>query len=98
MAVYTYCVDYIRCSTSTQDKITRINTIIELLEDSILSGKLKGHINEYSLNNGQTTIKTVFNSVKDIEDAITSLERRKQRLINSCVGHRYGLQDGKVRI
>ncbi len=98
MATYYTVVDYIRCSTSIQNKIDRINQIIEMLEDSILDGELKGQYSQYSLNDGQTTISTVFTSVKSIEDAITALERRKQRLINRCVGYRYGLQDGKTLI
>ena len=98
MAIYLTCIEYIRCSTDTQDKIARIDAIIVALEDSMLAGALKANIEEYSLDDGQTKIKTVFRDVKSIEDAITALERRKNKLINSCVGYRYGLQDGKVQI
>lgn len=98
MAIYITCIDYIRCSTDTTDKIARIDAIIAALEDSMLAGALKANIEEYSLDDGQTKIKTVFRSVKDIEDAIKALEGRKNRLINNCVGYRYGLQDGKVQI
>lgn len=97
MTVYTTCIDYIRCAQNTKDKIDRINSIIEALEDAELAqATLSGDKDEYSLDDGQTRIKTVFRSPKAIEDAITALEKRKQRLINSCVGYRYGLQDGKV--
>jgi hypothetical protein len=98
MGIYLTCTDYIKCATSTQDKIEKINQIIDALEDSILEGALKANIEEYSLNDGQTTIKTVFRDISSIETAITALERRKNRLINKCVGYRYGLQDGKVQI
>ncbi len=98
MAVFIDCFDFIRCSTNTTDKIARIDAIIVALDDSMLAGALKANIEEYSLDDGQTKIKTVFRDVKSIENAITALERRKNRLINACVGYRYGLQDGKVRI
>lgn len=97
MAIFLTVIDFIRCSTDTTDKIARIDAIIEALEDSMLAGALKANIEEYSLDDGQTKIKTVFRDVKSIEGAITALTRRKNRLINNCVGYRYGLQDGKVR-
>lgn len=98
MAVYFTCIDYIRCASNTKEKIERINAIIEALEDSMLEGALKANIEEYSIDDGQTKIKTVFRDVNQIEDAITALTRRKNKLINSCIGFRYGLQDGKTRI
>lgn len=98
MAVYFTCIDYIRCASNTREKIDRINAIIEALEDSMLKGALKANIEEYSLDDGQTKIKEVFRDITQIENSITALTRRKNRLINSCVGYRYGLQDGKTRI
>jgi len=95
MAIYSTCIEYIRCSTNTNDKIKRINAVIEALEDSMLEGALKANIEEYSLDDGQTKIKTVFRDINTIEDSIVALIRRRTSLINSCIGHRYGLMDGK---
>lgn len=95
MAYYT-CTEYIRLADNVQQKIDRITNIIEMLEDSILEGELRGEIQEYNLDDGQTRIRTTFNSVESIERAIHRLEQRKQRLINSSVGFRYGLKDGKT--
>lgn len=97
MAIYETCISYIRCAQSAKDKIDRIDAIIAALEDAELNLAIEsGDIEEYSLDDGQTRIKTVIRDPSAIEKAILALERRKQRVINGCVGHRYGLQDGKV--
>jgi hypothetical protein len=97
MAIYDTCISYIKCAQDTKDKIDRIDAIIEALEDAELNSAIQsGDVDEYSLDDGQTRIKTVIRGPEAIEKAITALERRKQRIINRCVGYRYGLQDGKV--
>lgn len=99
MAVYyNTCIDYIRCASGAKEKIARLQEIIDILDDSILEGQLKGHLNEYSLDDGQTKIKEVFVTVKDTQDAILALEQRIERIKNKCIGRRYGLMDGKVII
>lgn len=96
MAVYELCTQYIGCARNTKEEIVRINAVIRALEDSMIENGYKSNLQEYSLDDGQTKIKSVFRSIESIEQAITGLERRKQRLINRCVGYRYGLQDGKT--
>ena len=96
MAIYLNFIEYIRCSENTQEKIARINAIIEALEDAELSGASKAHLEEYQLDDGQDKVKVIYSDLKSIENTILALEKRKQRLINRCIGSRYGLQDGKV--
>lgn len=97
MAIYTDITVYIRCASDIRQKIARIDSIIELLEDSLLNNALDSGIEEYSLDDGQTKIKSVLRDPSAIEKAILALEKRKQRLINSCIGHRYGLMDANVK-
>lgn len=96
----TYCNDvleYIQMSTSTKDKIDKINAIIDVLYDSMLAGALKEGIEEYRLDDGQTTIKTVFRSVTSINTAIDGLERQRNRLIAQTTGRETRLRDGNVK-
>lgn len=94
MASYDTILNYIDCAQSVKDQITRIDNIITALEDAELKMALSGGVTEYSLDDGQTKIKQVFNSSSAIEAAITALERRKNRLINSnCIGRVIKLRD-----
>ena len=97
MVVYTNFVEYINCSASILEKIARIDSIISLLEDSELNYALDAGIEEYSLDDGQTKIKTTLRDISSIEKAIQALTRRKVRLQNTCVGYRYKLRDANVK-
>lgn len=95
MATYDTILDYISCSTSVSEKIAKIDSIIEALEDAELSSALSsGDIEEYSLDDGQTKIKTVIRDSQSIEKAILALERRKNRILNAnCIGRVVKLRD-----
>lgn len=96
---YNTCVDYIKCAQDIKDKIDRIDAIIEALEDAELNLALNnGERSEYSFDDGQTKIKEVFTGHASIENAINALTKRKNRLVNSCIGYRYGLQDGNIKL
>ena len=96
MNIYNNIVLYVNCSSNIKEKISRIDAIITVLEDSELNGAVNSDVNEYWLDDGQTKIKTVFRDPEAIERAILALQRRKIRLQNQCAGHRYGLMDGNV--
>lgn len=97
MATYTDFTVYIRCASDTREKIARIDSIIELLEDAELNNAIDAGQEEYSLDDGQTKIKVRLRDITNIEKAIQALIRRKTRLQNMCVGYRYGLRDGNVK-
>jgi len=98
MANFITVVDYINCSTSTKEEIARINAVIAKLQDAELNAAAYADIEEYRLDDGQTVIKTIYRDISSISKAIEVLERRKQRAINKCVGYRYNLQDGNVKL
>ena len=58
MIIYDSADIYINGATCLRDKITRIDAIIVALEDAALKGAAQGNISDYSLNDGQTQIRT----------------------------------------
>ena len=73
---------YIASRTTKAAKLTAIDTLIETLEDLMLTAATTGNVEEYSLNDGQTTIRTKYRDPMAIENTIQLLERRRQRLLN----------------
>jgi len=95
MASYDTILNYIDCAQGVKDEIARINAIISALVDAELKVALEaGDTEEYSLDDGQTKIKTIIRDPLKIEKAIEALERRKNRLINAnCLGRVIKLRD-----
>jgi hypothetical protein len=98
MAYYTNFVEYINCSTTVKEKIARINAIIEALEDAELEAAVNAGTEEYWFDDGQTKVKAINRDIGSIEKTIQALIRRRTRLINGCIGYRYGLMDGNVKV
>ena len=98
MAYFYNFVEYINCSTDTKTQIARIDAIIAALEDAELNGAANADIEEYRLDDGQSIVKVNYRNLKSISDSITAQERRKNRILQRCVGHRYNLMDGNVKM
>ena len=86
---------YINGGINLQDKITRLNAIITALEDSALKAAANGNISEYSLDDGQTKIRTVYRNAADVANAISAFETIRQRWINQLNGRHMRLVDSK---
>lgn len=86
---------YINEATSLRDKIKRIDDIITALETSALKAASTGNINEYSLDDGQTKIRTVYRNAAEVAHSITAFETIKQRYLNQLLGRGVRLMDGK---
>jgi hypothetical protein len=95
MVIFDSAAIYIESATSLQDKITRIDAIIDGLLTSALKAASTGNVGEYSLNDGQTQIKTVYRSVTEVKNAIADFEALKQIYINRANGRRMRLVDSK---
>lgn len=110
MVVYESIKQYLECSTSLIDRIARIDQIIEAIELSMLTraetagGTNNATINveEYSLDDGQTKIRTKYRSSEDFSamaGMLSQLDFLKQRLIarlnNNITGRVIRLVDGK---
>ena len=98
MVEYVSCGIYLESSTSLKDRITKTLQVINALENQRLSAALDGsksNIKEYSLDDGQTKIKTVYRDLVEINNAIIALEKELERMYNKLNGRMVRLTDGK---
>jgi hypothetical protein len=95
MVEYESASIYIRSATELCDKIARIDAIITALEDKALDAAANDDLMEYSLDDGQTKIKTVYRGVKSILNAIMGFEQLRQMYINRLNGRVVRLVDSK---
>ena len=86
---------YIEGSTSLCDKIGRIDTIIDALLTNALVAAEKDNIEEYSLNDGQTIIKTTYRGTESVMKSIKAFETLKQVYVNRLDGRVSRLVDSK---
>lgn len=86
---------YISSASNLREKIARIDAIITALEAAALKGAATGHLDEVSLDDGQTKIKTLYRNATQIAASITQFEAIKQRYVNQLNGRSMRLVDGK---
>ena len=86
---------YVTSTTTLKDRLARVRALILALMDAELKGALTGNIEEYWLDDGQTKIKTVNRSPKELADTITDLQRMEQTYLNQLNGRYVRLVDGK---
>lgn len=84
---------YILDANNIQDKIKRIETSIEKLYDMLILSAANMDLMETSLDDGQTKIKSIYRSAKEITNTIDSLDKIHTRLINKLNGRKYVLKD-----
>lgn len=87
--------EYIALSPDYSSRILAIDLLIDkmLLSLAEQAGGSTSGISEYQLDDGQIKIRTAYNSLKDVEAGITSLERLKQIYINRMQGRTVVLRD-----
>lgn len=95
MVIFDSAAIFIRSSTSLHDKIAKIDLVIEALLDNALEQATKDNIKEYSLNDGQTIIRTEYNNSMQVEKSIQAFERLRQIYVNGINGRMIRLIDGK---
>jgi hypothetical protein len=95
MVYYDSASKYIDCASDLRDKITRIETIISALEDTALKAAANDNITEYSLNDGQTIIRTVYKGADAVLNSIMAFEKIRQMYINRLNGRVMRLVDSK---
>lgn len=85
---------YVESATTLEARLERICQIIEGLEAQQLTmatGTTQD-ISEYSINDGQVTIRTVYKSISEITSAIEYYEKAKQRIVNKLNGRQMALR------
>ncbi len=95
MVVYDSACIYIEKASTIRDKITRIDAIISALESTALKAAANDNIKEYSLDDGQTKILTIYKGADQVLASIMSFERIRQMYINRLNGRMVRLVDGK---
>lgn len=84
---------YVASASSLQAKITRIDSIITALEVMAVDAAATGNFEEYSLDDGQTKIRTVYRNMTDVEAAIEGFTKLKNKYINQLNGRGARLVD-----
>lgn len=72
---------YIRSARNLEERINKIGQIIDALENTMLNAAGKGDIEEYSLDDGQTTIRTKYRDMNAIRLSIAGFDALQDRLI-----------------
>jgi signal transduction histidine kinase len=77
MVIFDSADIYIEGAASLQDKISRIDQVIDALLTNALKAAAKQNISEYSLNDGQTQIKTAYKGTESVMQSIMAFEKLK---------------------
>jgi len=88
MIVYETCGLYVVAQKTIEDKIAAIDAVIDALIASSLDMAAKDSIQEYSLNDGQTIIKTIYKGSVGIASAIRDFQRIRNVYVNQLNGGR----------
>ena len=95
MAYFSSAQIYIECGRDLRDKINRLNAVITALETTALKAAETGNLDEYSLDDGQTKIRTKYRDANAVANSITAFETIRQRYINQLNGRHVRLVDSK---
>lgn len=86
---------YIASCTNIRAKIAAIDAIIDALLVTAADAATKDNIEEYSLNDGQTIIRTLYRGTDGIYKSIASFEKLKIYYQSKTTGRMVRLVDGK---
>jgi len=86
---------FIDSATDMEDKVKKIDLIINALLDLATNSAGKDDVSEYSLDDGQTKIRTQFRGMSSIVDAINDYEQLRQVYFNRLNGRVIQLRDSK---
>lgn len=86
---------YINSASDLRAKIVRCEAVIEALFVAAEKAAANEDISEYSLDDGQSKIKTVYKSAASVMAAIDVFQRQQQRYINQLNGRAVRMVDSK---
>lgn len=95
MVTYNTISMYLETKESMLEKITAIDLLIDamVLKMADVVGGTATEISEYSLDDGQMKVRTVYRSLQDVEAGICALEKMKQKWVNKYNGRGFVLRD-----
>mgnify|MGYP007115160362 CR=1 FL=1 len=82
MVVFDSADIYILGAPTMCEQLARIEAVINALYATAIKAAANGNISEYSLDDGQTKIRTVYKDASSVQASILAFERLKQDLIN----------------
>lgn len=95
MPIYDSAAIYIESCTSLRAKITAVDAIITALYVVAATAAGTDNITEYSLDDGQTKIRTMYRGSAGVFNAITGFETLRNRYLNQLNGRMVRLVDSK---
>lgn len=91
--IYSTAGIYIASKSSIREKITAIDNIINLLLAEAANSAGTESVSEYSLDDGQSKIRTLYRGSAGVMAAIASFERLKNYYVNQLNGRVVRLSD-----
>lgn len=97
MAVQTFenPVLYIESATTLEDRVNRLDSIIDALIAESLRAAGNQRISEYFLDDGQTKVRTIYRNTTEISNAIRDFEQVKHMYLNRLNGRVFNLRDAR---
>jgi len=86
---------YIESCTTLTAQIVAIDALIAALIITAAKAARRDHLDEYWLNDGQTQIKAIYRSTKEVNASILAMEQLRSRLIGRKHGRITRLVDSK---
>lgn len=84
--LYSCPAQYLETASSIEEKIVKLDVIINGLYDAAIRATESGEFEEYIIDTGQSRIKTIYRDMTHLEQSIIAFERIRQRLINKING------------
>jgi len=98
ITIYHDVSEYITTAATTKEWIARVKATITALQAQRLAMSLNGSkagVSEYSLDDGQTKIRTVYRSVDELTSAIAALRKELKELQSDLTPRMVKLMDEK---
>ena len=99
MSYTTYTIaDFLRTKFSYRDKINAIDLLIDKMLLSVAESidGMNPSISEYQMDDGQIKVKTVYRSIKEVQDGVHALETLRNMYENRLRGRVVVLKDEKT--
>lgn len=94
MIVYNSISEYLAGKAKLEERITAIEAAIDALILKLADVSGNADLKEYSLDDGQTKIRTVYANPLDVQRGIEGLEKIRQIYLSRIVGRVVRLRDG----
>lgn len=99
MVIYNSAFEFINSGKDIKDKIIKIDAIIAALLETALTAAVDDNLTEYSLDDGQTKIRSVYKGADAVLRSIDAFEKIRNRYVvqynRMCTGSIFRLVDSK---